>query len=492
MTILLLKSLIIAMKGAFIMRVKEEQSTLKPHIASLVLAIVLIVALCFSSISTVMANTVSASVIDGDKTYTFNMDSSDIDVIIKRAESMGLEPINPETDIVERVGATTTVSVRRGVDFSVTEASKVTELKAYKGDTVAKTLEDNQIIIKERDVVTPSLETVITESTDVKIDRFCTVTVTDVRESKTRTVALTGATVRDAINEVGIKLTDKDGINYDIDEPLFDNMSIKVMRKMTVKIKADGKETEHTMLAETVGEALDKAKIKLEKDDRVEPAKEEKLSEAMEIVVKRVKIEEEERVDEVDFETKEETSDDMYSDESKTKTEGVKGEKKVKVKKYIVDGEFEKEEIVDEKVTKEPVSKVVVTGTKKRQTSSGGSGSVGTATPGTDGTFVDHNGNTVAYRSVYNGTGSAYCDSGLTASGAPCGWGNVAVNPNVIPFGTKLYVCSSDGSYVYGYCIAADSGGALFSGRVLVDLWLPTEADCYAFGLKNVNVYVVD
>ena len=88
-----------------------------------VAALILVLALSISSFATVMANTVSANVIDGDQSYTFNMSSTDLDEILEQAEEMGLEPLGP-LDVAERVEGTTTVVVRRGVNLTVREAGK--------------------------------------------------------------------------------------------------------------------------------------------------------------------------------------------------------------------------------------------------------------------------------------------------------------------------------------------------------------------------------
>ena len=62
----------------------------------------------------------------------------------------------------------------------------------------------------------------------------------------------------------------------------------------------------------------------------------------------------------------------------------------------------------------------------------------------------------------------------------------------MIPYGTKLFICSEDGKTVYGYATAADTGGAMLSGRILVDLYYDTVAECYQFGVRNMRVYVLD
>lgn len=93
---------------------------------------------------------------------------------------------------------------------------------------------------------------------------------------------------------------------------------------------------------------------------------------------------------------------------------------------------------------------------------------------------------------------SAYCScsaccgksTGITASGMKACYGTVAVDPRVIPLGTRLYIEASDGSFVYGECIAADTGGAIKGNKV--DLFFPSHSEALNFGRKNVDVYILD
>lgn len=453
--------------------------------AGIALALVLIMA--FTSLSTVIANTVSINVIDGENTYSFNIGSTDTEDIIRKAEELGLAPIDPVMDVYERIGNTATVNVRRGVDIIVNEAGSSSKLRAYKGDTVEEALAFGNIILKEKDEVSPSRDAIIVKGISVEINRYCTVTVTADGEKKE--ISLTGGRVRDAILEAGFKIGAEDEINYSIDEPLFDRMAIRVSRVKNVSIAVGGETKAYKVAADTVKEAVIRAGITLGEHDRITPKASEKVTEGMLIDIKRVEIKEEKKLEEVAFETVTEESADMYTDEKEVKTAGVAGEKEVEYKVTYLEGKEESREIISEKVTKEPVKEVVVQGTKKRPSTGGGSG--GNATIG-NGSITDHNGNSISYRSVLNGTASAYCDTGLTATGDVCGYGYVAVNPNVIPYGSRLYICSPDGSYVYGYAIASDTGGALMSGRILVDLWMDGSDACYSFGLRNMNVYILN
>lgn len=79
-------------------------------------------------------------------------------------------------------------------------------------------------------------------------------------------------------------------------------------------------------------------------------------------------------------------------------------------------------------------------------------------------------------------TATAYSMPGHTATGLPVGWGVVAVDPNVIPLGSHMYVPG------YGQAVAADTGGAIIGNRI--DLWFPTIAQAYAWGTRIVTITV--
>jgi 3D (Asp-Asp-Asp) domain-containing protein len=71
---------------------------------------------------------------------------------------------------------------------------------------------------------------------------------------------------------------------------------------------------------------------------------------------------------------------------------------------------------------------------------------------------------------------------GKTATGMPVGRGVVAVDPAVIPLGSRLYIPG------YGTGVAADVGGGI-RGNV-IDLWFPTYAECAAWGRRTVTITI--
>jgi peptidoglycan DL-endopeptidase CwlO len=75
---------------------------------------------------------------------------------------------------------------------------------------------------------------------------------------------------------------------------------------------------------------------------------------------------------------------------------------------------------------------------------------------------------------------TGYALSGMTATGIPVGWGVAAVDPSVIPLGTRIWVPG------YGEAVAADIGGAIVGARI--DLWFPTVSQAELWGLRTLTI----
>lgn len=80
----------------------------------------------------------------------------------------------------------------------------------------------------------------------------------------------------------------------------------------------------------------------------------------------------------------------------------------------------------------------------------------------------------------------AGCDD-WTSTGTLARYGAIAVDPSVIPYGTRMYIVSNDGAYIYGIATAEDCGGAIGGARV--DLYYDTKEECFAFGRRDCTIY---
>ncbi len=84
----------------------------------------------------------------------------------------------------------------------------------------------------------------------------------------------------------------------------------------------------------------------------------------------------------------------------------------------------------------------------------------------------------------------SYLGERKTFTGTDARVGAIAVDPTVIPLGTRMYIASADGEYIYGYCVAEDTG-ALIKGNI-VDLYYDTHDQCMDFGRRDVIIYFLD
>ena len=174
-------------------------------------------------------------------------------------------------------------------------------------------------------------------------------------------------------------------------------------------------------------------------------------------------------------------------------TAGKDGEQQVNYTAKVVNG-VTVETVVDSRITlSAAVNGTKTVGTKKPAvTTSENVKQVSTLKPN-KAIELDAKGNPVNFKKHITVQATAYTYTGNNCStGVAPQPGYIAVNPNVIPYGTKMYIKSSDGSYIYGYAVAADTGGFIKSRPNNVDLFMTSKAACVAFGRRNVEIYILE
>jgi len=77
-----------------------------------------------------------------------------------------------------------------------------------------------------------------------------------------------------------------------------------------------------------------------------------------------------------------------------------------------------------------------------------------------------------------------------TATGTTVRIGTVAVDPRYVPYGTKMFIVTNDGQYIYGFSVAEDCGGAIKQDRI--DLYFNTLRECNRFGRRDCTVYILE
>lgn len=306
----------------------------------------------------------------------------------------------------------------------------------------------------------------------------------------------TDGTVADAIKKAGVTLTGTEEVTPPADTPLTPSMEISITSQCGALVTIGGETNSYNVSSGTVEALLSDLGVELTDSDVVYPSLSDEIYDGIEIVVQRVEYKEETTVESIDYGYVSKETSDLVTGTSKITQYGIEGQRTVVSKNKYIDGELAESVIISDEVTREPVDQIKLIGTgavKTQSSSSSSSSSQSASVSNKAGTFKDSSGKTVSYTKKLTGTSTAYyaAEGATTATGVPVYLGGVAVNPNVIPYGSKLYIVSSDGSMVYGYATAVDTGGALMSGSVLVDVFYPTYDQCVSWGRRNVTVYVL-
>ncbi len=292
-----------------------------------------------------------------------------------------------------------------------------------------------------------------------------------------------GDTVSEVIEKANVKLGKNDYSVPPATGIVTDASDIQVKRKFNISVTADGKTTSALVTEGSAENAVKEAGVNLAKEDIVNVQRNMNVSEGLNISVSRVTFDEVTETQKIPYTNRNEKTSSLYAGQTKVKSAGKDGSQTVKFRRKLVDGKAADTEVLDKKVITQPVEQVTLVGTKKKPS--------GLAVNNGNGTFTDQNGKTVSYKKVITGRSSCYTGGGTTSTGRPAAFGLVAVNPNIIPYGTKLYICSPDGKYVYGYAIAADTGGGVMKGRIVADLYYDSYAQCKNFGVRTMNIYVL-
>lgn len=282
-------------------------------------------------------------------------------------------------------------------------------------------------------------------------------------------VATFKGNVQAVLDQQGIYLSNKDKIEPDLTSEVSNNHVIKIKRAIPVEVMVDGKNIEIDSAENSVGDVLSKEGINLSDLDKIEPSLNTELSKDLKIKITRVEEKTVTEKESIGFETVVKEDSSLESGVKKKTQEGSNGEKEITMKVVMEDGMEVSREVVESKVIKEPVDEVLVKGTMEKLVLSRGNSNIN-------------------YKKSMVVEATAYSGDGITATGTvpkrnPGGLSTIAVDPRVIPLGTKVYV---EG---YGYAVAEDTGGAIKNN--IIDLFLNSASECKTWGRRNVNLYII-
>lgn len=309
--------------------------------------------------------------------------------------------------------------------------------------------------------------------------------ITILNGTKKCTVKMTEGTVSDALKSLGIEVGENDIVSLPLSAPLSKDMNISVVQRVKVILCANGEEKEILMpKSYTVQDVLNHMRVNLGENDSVSEDVSSKIYDGMKIEVGNIKFEEVVRTETIEREVVVNTSSSMNEGETKVLEEGKDGQHELKIKQKIQNGEVVDEEILSDIIISEPVAKVMVKGTKKVASAPAAEPAKAAVSSTSDKKEVSK---------VIYGSATAYTASAgaRTSTGArPVEGVTVAVNPKLIPYGSRILVESTDGSF-RRELTAQDTGGALRKGSAVVDIFMNSNSSCKQFGRKNVKVSII-
>lgn len=337
-------------------------------------------------------------------------------------------------------------------------------------DTVEEVLEELEIPYKPKDQLSPAFHAEVKDRMEIVwVPAQLIVLKIDGKEQEVWTTA---KTVSELLMDMDISLSDRDSINVDLDEKLQEGLEIVIDFAFPVIVNDGGEEKEVWTTKISVREFLKKQNIELGDMDRVEPGLDQIVEKDTKIHIVRVDKVVDVVEETIDFAVVSKKDHTLTEGAKKIVQEGKKGRLQKKYEVILENGKEVSRTLISEEVLEEPTDQIVALGTKPKQTVSRGEANSGkefyvTAT---------------AYTASCNGC------SGVTATGfnlrANPDAKVIAVDPSVIPLGSKVYV---EG---YGYAIAADTGGSVKGKRI--DVFFASKADAYRWGKRTVKIKILD
>jgi uncharacterized protein YabE (DUF348 family)/3D (Asp-Asp-Asp) domain-containing protein len=314
-------------------------------------------------------------------------------------------------------------------------------------------------------------------------------------------------TVGEALRASGVDVYEADVLQPPAETALVPGMRVTVARARPVAVVGQDVQVETRTRAVSVGGLLAEQGVTLGPLDRVEPGPEGAVPAYGTVRIVRVRDEEERVTSPLPYRLRQQAQPDLSPGARVRLQAGVEGAVEQTYRVRFEDGVEVGRELAGE-ARREPVDEVIGIGPApvvvKAPAPAAGAAAAGAAgapaaggsAPAAPAPPAPPGGPDGARRSVTmvataydpgpasTGKSPGHPAYGITASGMRAGYGVVAVDPRVIPLGTRLYIPG------YGNAVAGDTGGAIKGNRI--DLGYATYGEAIRYGRQTVTVYVLE
>ncbi len=412
-----------------------------------------------------------------------------------------LMPASKMKLVISSIGVLALVVFSGLVLFDATKAEVVLNDNGEKqkvrthAKTIDQLLEEAGITVGGHDLLSHKADASIENGMEINYKTAKQIIVTIDGEEKE--YYTTVDTIEAFLEENNLSFAERDEVSHDMQAALEDGLHIDVTQAYQVTIQDGKKEITEWTTGGNVKDLLAEAGIEFnpESDDRIEPKLDEALSKEVSISIVRVEKDKEEVSEAIAFETEKQEDSSLPKGEERVVAEGEEGTIKKVYEIVKENGKESSRELVSEEVTKESKNRVVAIGTKEQQPQV-----VKKQEPKKEEKLVTlskeepkKSKKSSSEGKVFTMSASAYtagCSgcSGFTSTGinlnANPNMKVIAVDPSVIPLGTRVWV---EG---YGEAVAGDTGGHIVGNRI--DVHVPSKSAAYSWGRKTVTVKVLD
>ncbi|HEX6261958.1 MAG TPA: ubiquitin-like domain-containing protein [Actinomycetota bacterium] len=307
--------------------------------------------------------------------------------------------------------------------------------------SVGDLLEGTGIEIREHDEVSPPLDAPVAD--DMRVEILLAKEITLVLNGKPRTLYVTGQTVEDVLAHVNLRSANKAYVRPSRGAAISDGDRIVLREAVEVRVKVDGADRQVITNAPDVGHLLVSLGVILRKNDEIEPGLDRRLTNGLTIQVTRVTFKQTTVREGIPFGTEDRYSDEFLKGVTHVEREGAPGVREKVFRVRMEDGKEAARTLVSERVVEQPVSRIVIHGTRDPR--------------------------------VQTGLASWYHRSGMVAA------------HRTLPFGTRVKVTNlGNGRSVW---VTIDDRGPYIDGRI-IDLSDDAFLQLAPLGAGTINVRI--
>ena len=241
-----------------------------------------------------------------------------------------------------------------------------------------------------------------------------------------------------------------------------------VFNKEVVLI-VDGQEIEVNSSQSNVQGVLDENEIEYDSNYVISEDLDTSLKDGMKIEVKQVEKKTIIETEEIPYDTVVKKDKSLLKGETRVSQKGKKGVKELVYEVVYEDGQPISKILLEENIVTKAKNKIIKKGTKEKEK--------------TESKKKSTSKNSLGKKITVSAT--AYSGDGITATGTVPRWGTIAVDPTIIPYGTKVYIPQFN-----EYFIAEDCGGGIKGNKI--DIFMNSESQCDNWGKRNIDIYIVE